>query len=206
MITTFSDKVWKIYIFWAFWVGIVFFSVYPTCNWLTSQRPHVLNLYFASELSVPFVPEFVWAYISMNILLLMPPFFLGVSNLNVLGKQLVSATLFSAIIFLFFPAKLGFGRSVPEEPVYETLFTNLFSVDMPYNMVPSLHVVFSAIIVFAITDGFRTMLVKFVWWAWLMLICMSTLLVHQHHLLDLIAGLVVAWLFHSLLRKGENHV
>ena len=206
MITTFSDNVWKTYIFWAFWVGVAFFFVYPICNWLTSQRTHVFKLYFESELSVPFVPEFFWAYISMSILFFMPPFFLGVSGLKMLGKQLVSATFFSGLIFLFFPAKLGFGRNAPEEPIYGPLFTNLFSVDMPYNMVPSLHVIFSALIVFAITDNSRTKLVKSAWWGWLILICMSTLLVHQHHLLDLIAGLVVAWLFRSLLRKGEDHV
>jgi len=206
MITTFSDNVWKTYIFWAFWVGVAFFFVYPICNWLTSQRPHIFKLYFESELSVPFVPEFFWAYISMSILFLMPPFFLGVSGLKILGKQLVSATFFSGLIFLFFPAKLGFWRSAPEEPIYGSLFANLFLIDMPYNMVPSLHVVFSALIVFAITDISKTILVKSAWWGWLILICMSTLLVHQHHLLDLIAGLVVACLFRSLLRKGEGHV
>ena len=205
-ITKTSDDVWKTYIFWAFWVGVAFFTVYPACNWLTSQRHQVYKLYFESELCVPFVPEFVWAYLSMFLLFILPPFFLGVSSLRLLGKQLVSATFFSGIIFLFLPAKLGFGRSAPEEPIYGSLFVNLFSVDMPYNMVPSLHVVFSALILFALSDISRTMLGKSAIWGWLILICISTLLVHQHHLLDLITGLVVACLIRGLLKIGEGHV
>ena len=206
MATAFSINVWKTYVFWAFWVGIAFFSIYPTCNWLSVQRSHIYSLYFDAELNLPFVPEFVWLYMSMNILFLMPPFFLGVPELKLLCKQLISATFFSGIIFLLFPAKLGFERSIPDNPIYEGFFTTLFLVDMPYNLVPSLHVVFSAIITLAITDTLRSMQIKSVWWGWLSLICLSTLLIHQHHLLDLVGGLAVAWIFRILSKKGDIHV
>jgi membrane-associated phospholipid phosphatase len=200
------STVWKTYFFWAFWVGIAFFSIYPTCNWLSTQRSHTFNLYFTAELSIPFVPEFIWVYFSMYLLFLLPPCFLGVADLKVLGKQLISATLFSCVIFLLFPAKLGFERSIPQNPLYESIFAKLFAIDMPYNLVPSLHVVFSALIVLVMTDTFKTVWGKFVCWGWLSAICLSTLLVHQHHLLDLFAGLVVAWLFRYLLKKEKVHV
>ncbi len=206
MLRNFCSTVWKTYFFWAFWVGIAFFSIYPTCNWLSAQRSHTFNLYFTGELIIPFVPEFIWLYFSMYVLFLLPPCFLGVTDLKVLGKQLISATSFSGVIFLFFPAKLGFERSIPQDALYESLFAKMFAIDMPYNLVPSLHVVFSALIVLAITDSCQSILGKYVYWVWLSLICLSILLVHQHHLLDLIAGLVVAWLFRYLLRKGEVHV
>jgi membrane-associated phospholipid phosphatase len=205
MIST-ASTVWKTYIFWAFWVGIAFFSIYPTCNWLSSQQSQTFNLYIAAELNIPFVPEFIWVYLSMYLLFLMPLYFLGIADLKVLGKQLISATLFSGVIFLFFPAKLGFVRSIPQGAIYESLFAKIFVIDMPYNLVPSLHVVFSALIVLVITDSCQSILGKFVYWVWLSLICLSILLVHQHHLLDLITGLVVAWSFRYLLGKGEIHV
>lgn len=198
-------NVWKTYGFWAFWVGIAFFSIYPTCNWLTSQRTHALGLYLDSELSIPFIPEFIWAYLSMYVLFLIPPFFLDVLQLKALGKQLLSGTLFSGLVFLILPARLGFGRMAPEDPFYGSLFQNIFAVDMPHNMVPSLHVVFSALILFALLDVSRAGLSKAIWWVWIALVLASTLLVHQHHLLDVIIGLVVAWIFRRWIGKGESN-
>lgn len=202
----FSNNVWQTYFFWVFWDSMAFVSIYPTCNWLTSQRMQTFNLYFDAELSIPFVPEFIWAYLSMNLLFLMPPFFLDVSGLKSLGKQLIAATFFSGSVFLFLPAKLGFERSISKEPIYQTLFSTLFLLDMPYNLVPSLHVVFSAIIAFAIINVSQSRGAKAIWRVWLSLICLSTLLVHQHHLLDLMTGLAVARWCHILSKKGEVYV
>lgn len=200
-----SRDVWKAYGVWAFWVGVAFFAVYPTCNWLTSQRTPVLTLYLEPELSVPFVPEFVWVYVSMYVLFLTPPLVLDASRLRSLGKQLVAATLFSGAVFLLLPAKLGFTRAAPTDAFYGSFFTHIFKVDLPYNMVPSLHVVFSALFLFAVLDASSTLLVKSFLWGWLILMCVSTLLVHQHHLLDVIAGLAVASLARRSIGNEGNH-
>ena len=77
MTTARSREAWKTYAFWAMWVGVAFFSVYPTCNWLTSLRGEYFSLYFAAELNVPFVPEFIVVYLSMYILFMTPPFFMA---------------------------------------------------------------------------------------------------------------------------------
>src|SRR5262245_24580737 len=45
--------VWRTYGYWAFWVGVAFFGVYPTCNWWTAQRAHRFGIYLAAELDVP---------------------------------------------------------------------------------------------------------------------------------------------------------
>lgn len=201
-----NKAVWKTYGFWAFWVGILFFSIYPTCNWLTSKRSHPLALYIEPELSIPFVPEFVWIYFSMYFLFLAPPFFLDVSRLKVLGKQLVVGTILSGIIFIIFPTNLGFGRVAPDNSFYASLFSNLFAIDLPHNMVPSLHVVFSALILLLLADTSQIAMVKLFWWIWLILICVSTVLVHQHHILDVIAALALASFCRFWIREGEVHV
>ena len=205
MIMTQSKSVWKTYVIWAAWVGIAFFSIYPSCNWLTSRRTNYFNLYLEGELSLPFVPEFMLVYLSMYILFAMPPFFLNVVELNALGKQLISGTLISGLIFLFLPAKLRFIRSVPQDGFYGPLYSTLFSLDMPHNMVPSLHVVFSALILFSIAATMRTIAQKLFWYGWLVLICVSTLLVHQHHLLDVITGLAIAGLLRKLILKENKY-
>lgn len=199
------SEVWKTYFYWFFWISIAFFTIYPLCNWLTMQRGSVFSLYVSSELAIPFVPEFVWAYLSLYILFVIPPLFLTSSRMNILGRQLVAVTVFCGLIFLLLPAELGFERTIPDDPFYNALFTNLFAVDLPHNMVPSLHVTFSALILFAFLEGRRPRWAKIVFGAWLVLICASTVLVHQHHLLDVATGLLVAAVFHHFSRKGESH-
>jgi len=143
---TITKEIWKTYGIWALWVGVAFFSVYPTCNWLTSQRENPFHIYFNGELSIPFIPDFIWIYLSMYLLFLAPPFFLNIGQLIALGKQLIWGTLFSGLAFLLFPAQLGFTRVIPSSDFYQQLYANLFAIDLPHNLVPSLHIVFSALI------------------------------------------------------------
>jgi len=201
-----NKESWKVFGVWALWVGIAFFSVYPTCNWLTSKRSVTYALYHDAELSIPFIPQFFWVYISMYILFLLPPFLLNSIQLKSLGKQLVLATVFCGVIFLLLPSELGFERISLDDALYGSLFAQLFTIDLPHNLVPSLHVVFSAIIALSIAQGIDKPVVRLILWVWLALLCLSTLLVHQHHLLDVASGLLIAFAFNLYFKKGRRHV
>ena len=202
-----QDKtlVWKTYAIWASWVGLTFIVVYPTCNWLTANRETTYPLYIDAELGIPFVPGFFWIYMSLYLLFLMPPFFLNINQLKRLGQQIILATLFSGIIFLLFPAELGFNRITPENEFYASLYSGMFYIDLPHNLVPSLHIIFSALILLSLLDAKGSTAQKVIWWSWLILISLSTLLVHQHHILDIITGLLVAIAFRKNYNKGEDH-
>jgi hypothetical protein len=182
-----------IYLSWAWWVGLAFFSVYPTTNWLTSLRSSPFHLYAPAELEIPFVPQFVWGYFSMYVLFVMPPFFLHATQLPVLGKQLIVGTLVSGLLFLLLPAELGFARTVPADAPYAGIYATMFGVDRPYNLVPSLHVVFSAAIALACADVARPA-ARAGLHCWLVLIVASTIFIHQHHVLDIAAAFVLVFL------------
>ncbi len=199
------SSTWRTYAYWFFWISVVFFTVYPLCNWLTAKRGTTFSLYIESELSIPFIPEFVWAYLSLYLLFIIPPFFLNPARMDVLGKQLVAATIFCGVIFLLLPARLGFERTVPDDPFYRSIFANMFAVDLPHNMVPSLHVTFSSLILLSLYRAQQADLAKITLGAWLVLICASTVLVHQHHLLDVVTGLLVTATFIRFIGKGERH-
>lgn len=196
---------WRAYGRWFVIVSIVFFSVYPLSNWLTAQRETVLHLYLWTELDIPFLPGFIWVYLSLYALFLVPPAVMTAAAIELLGRQLVAATLLSGIAFLVFPARLGFPRLLPDDPLYRSIFSTLFSLDQPHNLAPSLHVVYSALILasLAATASRRP---QVLWWLWLILLCSSTLLVHQHHLVDVITGLLVAFTFRQWKRTGGSHV
>lgn len=180
----------RTYALWASLAGVAFFAIYPTLNWLTSLRSHRFHLYLPTELSIPFVPQFIWAYLSMYALLLLPLFVLPTERMPALGKQLVAGTVASGAVFLLLPAELGFVRVIPSDPIYASIYASIFGVDRPHNLVPSLHVVWSSAIVLACADTTRS-LGRAQLYVWLAMLVGSTLLVHQHHILDAASAILL---------------
>jgi membrane-associated phospholipid phosphatase len=178
------------FIRWGSVIGIVFFAIYPASNWLTSQRTGLWHLYFENELSIPFLPQFVWLYLSMYLLFALPPFFVPAHAASRVAKQLVAGCAACGLLFLIFPAVLGFERTLPPAAPYRQIFRAIHSVDAPHNLVPSLHVVFSSVIALACAR-FARLPFRWLLWVWLGLIVLSTVLVHQHHLIDVLAALLL---------------
>src|SRR5258708_37781557 len=94
----------RTYFFWSLWVGVAFFGVYPTMNWITSLRSARLHLYVPAELAVPFVPQFIWAYLSMYVLFFLPLIFVPTAPMPPLGQPLIPASLITPSLFLLLPA------------------------------------------------------------------------------------------------------
>lgn len=190
------NKRFILYLKWAVWVGVAFFSIYPLTNWLTSLRETPLHLYFQQELNIPFLPQFIWFYLSMYVLFLLPLLFLLAEDMPRLGKSLIVGTLISGCLFLLFPAVLGFQRVVPASSPYQGLFVAIFSIDHPHNLVPSLHIVFSTSIILALVSRVAWSL-RILFISWLIVIMASTMFVHQHHVLDVLVGFVLAIYIHK---------
>ncbi len=196
---------WLAYLFWSFWVTLAFVAVYPASNWFTAQRAEVYRLYFDWELDIPLLPHFIWPYLSMYLLFLVPPFFLDSRRLALLGRRLIIATAIAGLLFLLLPAQLGYERVLPESSLYRIIYAAMFSVDLPHNMAPSLHVLFSALILWELTSSPASSHLKGIWGLWLVLISASTLLVHQHHLVDVFSALLLVWLIRITTRQGTCH-
>ncbi len=180
----------RTYLVWSFWIGVAFFGVYPAMNWVTSLRRAPLHMYFRQELAIPFIPQFIWAYLSMYMLFLLPLFFIPAVRMPALGRQLIAGTLVSAVFFLLIPAELGFARELPAQAPYAAMYARMFGIDRPFNLVPSLHVIYSCAIALACA-GFARGAVRVAIYGWLVVIVASTMFVHQHHLLDLVSAFAV---------------
>jgi membrane-associated phospholipid phosphatase len=189
----------RIYALWAGLAGVAFFAVYPTLNWLTSLRARRLHLYVSAELDIPFVPQFIWAYLSMYILFLLPLFLLPAERMPALGKQLIAGTALSGLLFLLLPADLGFVREIPSDRLYANIYKSIFGIDGPHNLVPSLHVVWSCAIILACADIARPR-GRLLLYIWLAIVVISTVLVHQHHLLDVLAGVFIVLIIRRCYR------
>jgi hypothetical protein len=172
--------------------GAVFVLVYQGCNRFTSLRTDVGVLMWEWEKHIPFIREFIVPYWSLD-LFFCGAFFLCRSReeLNLLTKRLVAVVVASGVCFLLFPLKMGMPRPEPSGWT-APLFHALYAGDLPYNLAPSLHislrsilwVCYGAHLTGALRQGAKL---------WFMLIGLSTLLVHQHHLIDVAAGFLMGW-------------
>lgn len=174
-------------------LDVLFVVVYGGLNWLTARRSDVHALYFDWERRVPFVPAMIVAYFSIVILFVVPLFLLDERAMRRLARRIALAILLSGSVYLLLPAQLGFER--PQDvPGYAPIFRALHAVDLPHNLVPSLHIAYSALIVAALIAAGLPVWADVLLYAWLGLICVAVVLVRQHHLADVAGGFAVAWI------------
>jgi membrane-associated phospholipid phosphatase len=169
--------------------------VFHGADWLTYQHGYRVRLHLDPELQIPFVPVMVIAYLSMNLLFVMAPFILrSKPELQALTATLAGATFVAGIGFLLFPSEPaypGWPHS-GEAGVLNPLLTIATRVALRHNMAPSLHVGLSAVCVLAFVSRAGAT-GKALLAVWMTVIAASTLLIHQHHIVDVLTGLAVAW-------------
>ena len=72
---------------------------------------------------------------------------------------------------------------------------------MPHNLVPSLHVATSALFIAVLYRSLSSVWIRAGLILWGMLLCASVLLVHQHHVLDVVSGLLLGYLCYRLVYR-----
>jgi membrane-associated phospholipid phosphatase len=176
----------------------VFIVVYGWCNRFTATRSDVGSLYFEWERNIPFVPWLIVPYWSLDFLFC-GAFFLcrTRAELNLLTKRLVFVVLASAVCFLIFPMRFGWPRPEPQgwtEPLFRALYAN----DLPYNLAPSLHISLRSLVWVVYGACLRGRL-RTAAKVWFILIGVSTLLLWQHHLLDVATGFLMGWFVKAVI-------
>ena len=174
-------------------LSALFLIVYGTCNYLTSLRPNVGSFYFQWERRIPFVPAFIVPYLSID-LFFVGGFFLCSTRreLRTLSRRYLLAYAVAAAIFLVWPLKFGFARP-HVGGVFGHLCDWFWAADQPYNQFPSLHITLRTILAALYVRHTRGVL-RWAVAVWFSLIGFSTLLVYQHHAIDVIGGFGLAWL------------
>lgn len=54
------------FVFWAIWVNIATYAIYPTANWLASLRDQRYDFITRWDAMIPLVPEFIFVYFSFS--------------------------------------------------------------------------------------------------------------------------------------------
>jgi len=146
---------------------------------------------------VPFIPEFIWIYHTLMPVIVISTIF-SMERRDVFFNTLLALT-FSVIILTAF--HILFPSFYPRQEIEaDSLslmlveFTRL--VDASCNTFPSGHVTFAWILYFCIRDANclkRTKVLHLAYLLWAILIAVSTIVLKQHYLFDVAAGVLLAW-------------
>ena len=168
------------------WFGLVFGG----CDWLTAQRDLRVPIHFPAELSIPLLPAALLGYMSIYVLFLAGPFILrDRREFTALVLGLAASILLGGIGFLLVPARAAFPPP-GELGAWTALFQLADRLNLDHNMVPSLHVALSVACVAAFSRHANKP-GRVALWLWAAGIAASTLLTHQHHVVDVVTGWIV---------------
>jgi membrane-associated phospholipid phosphatase/phytoene/squalene synthetase len=179
--------------------SLFFELTYLATNYLTGLHRFRLHVHTDAELRIPYVPAMALVYISLNLLLALTPFVLRTwRELTPLCVVLTLETLICALFFLLLPVELGY-TAASDSGAWARFCEWVGAVSLKYNNLPSLHVAFAftAAMAFGARCGAlgRNLLLL-----WAGLIAASTVLIHEHHLADVIAGIVLALVMRGVYR------
>jgi membrane-associated phospholipid phosphatase/predicted protein tyrosine phosphatase len=175
----------------AIGLSLLFVAVYGATNRFTALRSDVHTVYFAWERHIPFVPEMIVPYMSIDLFFLAAPFLCAHRReLRTLSRRIAAAILIAGVSFLLFPLELAVERPHAEGAI-GAVFNWFRGVDLPYNLCPSLHIALRTILADLYARHTRG-LAKWSLQVWFSLVGLSTLLTYQHHVIDVAGGFVLA--------------
>ena len=184
-------------------VDILFAVVYFGADYVTGLRAHHLHLFLRQELGIPLWPSMILIYDSLYLLFLLAPFVLRTrEDLNRLALSSAGTIAVAGVLFLLFPAQLGFAPQAVSGP-FQRIFEISDKLNLDYNLVPSLHVGLAMVCLQAFWSR-RSVVARAALAVWGGALVLSTLLTHQHHIIDAVTGGGLAMVMFQATRK-EMH-
>ncbi|MFZ6658087.1 phosphatase PAP2 family protein [Undibacterium sp. TJN19] len=172
---------------------------------LAQQAGVTRHLVFPFEADIPFLQWMIVPYLSSGIFFCLVFFSVNsVDELRMLSQRLLLATVLASMVFVLYPLQFSWPRPEINSSFCSSLFTLLSLVDQPYNQLPSLHVCFCLIFWHALRASIASGLIRFVLAVWLTLTGAATVFVYQHHLMDVLSGIVLGLVCVRLIQPGRT--
>lgn len=191
-----------------FLVNCIAFSLcYPLANLLALNSHITRHIAFPFEKNLPFIPWMIIPYLSSGIFFAVSFIWVRTADdLRVLSQRLLLATVSATLIFALYPLQFSMARPTISNPLFAALFEFLCTVDRPYNQLPSLHVAFCFIFWRSLQTSWITPLIRIVLTIWLILVAVATVFTYQHHVIDVVTGLLLGVIVSLLIRHGKTQV
>jgi hypothetical protein len=168
----------------------IFYAVYGGASLLAKLRRPLTDFYFPWEMRLPFVPSWSLIYLSVPLLMLATPFILRTwRTFTPFVLTLTVETLIAGVFFLAIPLAQAYPPRVADG-FFGGVFHLADRLNLDYNKFPSLNVAFAvtAAVIFGRRCGWlgRTLFA-----VWMAAVLVSTMLIHEHQIFDLLGGLAL---------------
>ena len=150
---------------------------------------------------IPLVPIAVWPYFSWYVSPL-PLLAASRRDFRRIACAVVLAFAVSILGFIVFPAFIQ-RPVITGETLSERALLLLYKYDPPWNIFPSFHAALCAILW---RPAFGGRLARMLMPVWMSTICVACLLTRQHHLLDIVAGLLLGFFTLAAVTAIFNHL
>jgi membrane-associated phospholipid phosphatase len=180
---------------------ILWIVIYGGASALSAYVPWRVSVALPGEEHIPLVPLAAVPYVSMGGLLLLAPVVLRTwARVQPLFVVLVLETVVAALVFVVLPV-----RAEPWiEPEPQGLFMGLADqMNLERNFLPSLHVAYSLTAAHAVA-GHAPRWLGALAWGWAVLIAISTVLLRQHYVLDVLTGALLAAVVSRSILGGHS--
>lgn len=175
--------------------GLAFQLAYSACNAAAQRAQVTRHLATAWDAQVPLVPWMVLPYFT-SVPLLMLGFVLAVDRqaLRAYSQRLLLTTALGCLVFALWPLSFRGTRPVPDAEPWSTFYGLLHALDGPFNQCPSLHVAYMVVLWPTASAALHSAATRSLLALWLLLVAAATVLTHQHHLVDVPAGVLLGLL------------
>ncbi|WP_426752278.1 phosphatase PAP2 family protein [Myxococcus sp. Y35] len=170
----------------------LFVAVYGGASWVTGYYPAGFRVELPFERHIPFIPAWALVYVSMDALLLLSLLILRTwRDMVPFALALSVETVVGALCFLVLPVEVAWPPRAVEGP-WAGVFQFADTLNLERNYLPSLHVAFACTAALAYSER-SGVLGRVVFGLWTLAIAASTLLIHEHQVVDVVAGALLAW-------------
>jgi len=197
---------WKALLLVAFGPVLTVFYYLP--QWLPLFAPTTIPL-TAIDRAVPFQPWWIWPYMSMYVMIPIPP--LLATRAKDLGRYALGMTImFVTCCVFFFLWPIAYPRPPLPETGVSAFYRHIVSIDQPINALPSLlagltaYTLFLAARMLRDLPGRTDVMILILGWIWAAVILYGTLATKQHYLVDLPPGILIAWIGHWLAWRNAD--
>jgi len=173
---------------------VTFYTVgYLGINRINDYRTHYYDVSLWFEKDIPFVPAMIIGYSFVFFLIII--LFLVIDNMPDFWEMCIrffNMSLFCFIIFLIFPVRMDLRPEVGMADGWiMELVSFYFWIDHPYNLFPSMHLSASFFSAFYCMRKGR--IIGWITMIMAITVGISVVLLKQHYIMDVVAGLFVGW-------------
>lgn len=168
-------------------------------------------MYHPIDRYIPFVPIMVVPYVFWYILITASLIYLGFTckkDFYRLALFMFGGMTLCYIIFILFPNGQNLRPVITETNIFTTIITFIYTLDNPTNSAPSMHVIDTMAVYIALRKNEKLSKIKILQTTSAIvtiLIIMSTVMIKQHSILDVMYGLLMSLVLYIMIYRIPYH-